>query len=70
MVDVERRLIDNLEITNLINKIICENTQLRFCQIMSILGYELKDDKFYEEPYQTLKHIEKVVKEKKLYNYD
>lgn len=56
---VARRQSTNLEILNLLSKIVNENPELRFCQILTIL--ELDRDKFYEEPTDTLHHVKKLM---------
>lgn len=54
----------NLKIVDLLKKIIENNPDLRFTQILSIL--ELDKDKFYEEPNVTLINIELKIKKYKL----
>lgn len=56
---IARRQSANLEIINLLSKIVNENPELRFCQILTIL--ELDRDKFYEESTDTLHHIKKLI---------
>ena len=45
----------NKEILKVIEKLVDENSALRFCQILSIL--DLDKDNFNEEPIDTLKRI-------------
>ena len=45
----------NKEILNIIEKLVNDNSQLRFCQILTILGMD--DDKFMEESVDTLARI-------------
>ena len=51
------RLWSNEKILELIGKFAKENPDLRFWQIMSILGYETNPDKFYEESYDTYQQM-------------
>ena len=41
-----------------------QHPELRFWQIMSIFGYELKQDRFYEESVETLSYIKKQINDK------
>lgn len=47
------RLKYNAKILGLIWDIAIEYPDLRFCQIMSILGYDFSQDRFNEESYST-----------------
>lgn len=49
----------NKEILNIIEKLVNDNSQLRFCQILTILG--LDNDKFMEEPVDTLARIKEKI---------
>ena len=46
---------NNSAIVDILHQIVNYNPQLRFCQILYIIG--LTEDKFYEEPWDTLKRI-------------
>lgn len=49
----------NNEILKIIGEIVDNNSQLRFCQILTILG--LDSDKFYEESTDTLEAIKNKI---------
>jgi hypothetical protein len=49
----------NKEILGIIEKLVNDNSQLRFCQILTILG--LDNDNFNEEPVDTLTRIKEKV---------
>ena len=49
----------NREILSIIEKLVNDNSQLRFCQILTILG--LDNDKFMEESVDTLEAIKNKV---------
>lgn len=48
----------NWKIMTLIGRMMYENPDLRFCQVLSILG--LDKDRFYEEPDKTYKELLKI----------
>lgn len=55
------RLRNNLQILTLLAKFMGTREDLRFCQVLNIL--ELDKDRFYEEPQDTLKLLEKRIAE-------
>ena len=55
---IKKRQTANLEIISLLNKIVENHPELRFCQILTILN--LDKDKFYEESVDTLKELKKL----------
>lgn len=54
----------NKKILEYIGNIADKYPELRFCQIMSILGLETKQDRFYEESYDTYQKIINIKIEK------
>lgn len=48
---------NNSAIVDILHEIVNYNPDLRFCQILDIIGLRLTEDKFYEEPWDTLKRI-------------
>ena len=56
---VKTRQLYNRKILGIISALVEEYPELRFCQIMASLGYELKNDRFYEEPYLTFRNIKR-----------
>jgi hypothetical protein len=50
----------NKEIVEILNKIVEDYPEMRFCQILTILS--LDRDRFYEESCDTLKKIKECVK--------
>ena len=55
---IKKRQTANLEIISLLNKIVENHPELRFCQILTILN--LDKDKFYEESVDTLEELKKL----------
>ena len=55
------RLRNNLQILTLLAKFMGTREDLRFCQVLNILG--LDKDRFYEEPQDTLQLLEKRIAE-------
>lgn len=55
---IKKRQIANLEIISLLSNIVEKHSELRFCQILTILN--LDKDKFYEESVDTLKELKKL----------
>lgn len=55
------RLRNNIKILEMIANFMESREDLRFCQVMNIL--ELDKDRFYEEPQDTLKLLEKRIAE-------
>ena len=54
----------NQDILKELNWFVMQHPELRFWQIMSIFGYELKQDRFYEESVETLSYIKKQINDK------
>ena len=54
----------NKDILKELNWFVMQHPELRFWQIMSIFGYELKQDRFYEESVETLSYIKKQINDK------
>ena len=52
---IQKRQSSNLEIVNLLSKVVERHPELRFTQILSALG--LDKDRFYEESVDTLQDI-------------
>ena len=61
---IQQRKSANQEILKELNWFIMKHPELRFWQIMSIFGYELKQDRFYEESVETLNYIKKKINDK------
>ena len=55
------RLKINMQILTVLADFMRTREDLRFCQVLSVLG--LDKDRFYEEPQDTLKEIEKRIAE-------
>ena len=58
---LENRQAANKQILKIIEELVDNNSQLRFCQILTILG--LDDDRFMEESVDTLEAIKNKVAE-------
>ena len=58
---LENRQAANKQILKIIEELVDNNSQLRFCQILTILG--LDDDRFTEESADTLEAIKNKVAE-------
>lgn len=58
---LENRQAANKQILKIIEELVNNNSQLRFCQILTILG--LDDDRFMEESVDTLEAIKNKVAE-------
>lgn len=58
---LENRQAANKQILKIIEELVDNNSQLRFCQILTILG--LDDDRFMEESVDTLEAIKSKVAE-------
>ena len=58
---LENRQATNKQILKIIEELVDNNSQLRFCQILTILG--LDDDRFMEESVDTLEAIKNKVAE-------
>jgi hypothetical protein len=58
---LENRQDANKQILKIIEELVDNNSQLRFCQILTILG--LDDDRFMEESVDTLEAIKNKVAE-------
>lgn len=58
---LENRQAANKQILKIIEELVDNNSQLRFCQILTILG--LDDDRFMEESADTLEAIKNKVAE-------
>ena len=58
---LENRQAANKQILKIIEELVDNNSQLRFCQILTILG--LDDDRFMEESVDTLETIKNKVAE-------
>ena len=58
---LENRQAANKHILKIIEELVDNNSQLRFCQILTILG--LDDDRFMEESVDTLEAIKNKVAE-------
>lgn len=56
---LENRQAANKQILKIIEELVDNNSQLRFCQILTILG--LDDDRFMEESVDTLEAIKNKV---------
>ena len=54
----------NQDILKELNWFVIQHPELRFQQIISIFGYELKQDRFYEESVETLSYIKKQINDK------
>lgn len=48
---------NNSVIVDILHEIVNYNPELRFCQILDIIGLRLTEDRFYEEPWVTLERI-------------
>ena len=57
-IKIQQRQSANLEIISLLSNIVEKHSELRFCQILTILN--LDKDKFYEESVDTLKELKKL----------
>ena len=58
---LENRQAANKQILKIIEELVDNNSQLRFCQILTILG--LDDDRFMEESVDTLEAIKNKIAE-------